>query len=161
MAKSKKHSKEENTRDSKHNESKKPRHGHFNKESKKPKFTNREILAENSFKASRDSEWFKRTLEKLESAKNELDEKFLSEEKRAQKLDFIHRLRSKLKDYKDALKNEQKYKKIRFFERKKLERELKRVKKQAEEESDAQKKEKHLEHIKGLQEKINYVKVSF
>lgn len=136
----------------------KPRHSNFNKD-QKPKFTNREILAENSFKASRDSEWFKRTLEKLETAKNDLDQKFLSEEKRAQKLDFIHRLRTKLKDYKDALKNEQKYRKIRFFERKKLERELKRVKKQAEEEPDTEKKLQLTNRKKELEDNITYVKV--
>jgi hypothetical protein len=94
------------------------------------KLTTEDILENINYKFSRDAEWFKRTVEKINKTKDDLDKKFYSEEKKHQKIDFIRKLKSKLKDYKDAIKFEEKYKKIRFFERRKLERMLKKVNKE-------------------------------
>lgn len=127
---------------------------------KNKKLTNDMILQKFSFTFTRDAEWFKRTHEKIKEVKDDMDKKFYTPEKKAQKIDFIRKLQNKLKDYKDAMKFEQKYKGIRFFERRKLERMLKKVNKEIE----AQSKE-DVEKLKELEEKkkkivddINYVK---
>ncbi len=103
----------------------------YNKSSKtfKKRVTNQDILTTNAFKSTRDAEWFKKTITTIEKIKNDLDNKFFNEEKRAQKIDFIRILKTKIKDYKDAQKNAELYKSIRFFERRKLERQLKQLNK--------------------------------
>ena len=78
---------------------------------------------------SRDAEWFKRTTQKLEETKEDLNKNFYNETKKKQKIDFIHKLKNKLKDYKDAIKFENRYKKVRFVERRKLERKLNHINK--------------------------------
>lgn len=120
----------------------------------KHKVTNRELLSEYAFKSTKNAEWFKRTISKIEEVKLELDNKFLSEAQRAAKIDFIRKLSTKVKDYKDAHKNAVLYKKIRFFERRKLERILKKLNKEKEgdEENEKQKKK--------IIDDIEYVKVS-
>ena len=55
------------------------------------------------------------TLDKIEEVKQSLDAKFYTEEKKAQKIDFIRKLKAKIKDYKDAQQFAELYKKIRFF----------------------------------------------
>ena len=107
------------------------------------------------FKATRDAEWFKRTIENIEKTKQELDDKFLSEEQRLKKLDFIRKLQNKVKDYKDAQKNAELYKKIRFFERKKLEKEMKRINKLIQEKGI---NDDILKLKEKCQDNINYVK---
>ena len=78
--------------------------------------------------------------------------------KKKQKLDFIHRLKSKLKDYKDAIKFESRYKKIRFIERRKLERKLNHINKAIEKEKEEINKEKLKKEKEEIIEDINYVK---
>ncbi len=127
---------------------------------KKNKITNEDILEKLNYKFSRDAEWFKRTVDKINQTKDELDKKMLGEEKKKQKIDFINKLKSKLKDYKDAIKFEERYRKVRFFERRKLERMLKKVEKEILIEKD----EKKLDELNTRKEKtvsdINYVKVN-
>lgn len=127
--------------------------------SKNKKVSNQDILDQNAFKSTRDAEWFKRTLEKIDEVKKELDAKFLSEDKRAGKLDFIRKLQIKIKDYKDAQKNAELYKKIRFFERRKLERQLTQINKQIEVNKGDPDKVKELDMNKErIIDNINYVK---
>ena len=74
-----------------------------------------DLLSQISLSFSRDATWFKNTLNKIEEVKQSLDQKFYSEEKREQKIDFIRRMKAKLKDYKDANQFAELYKKIKFF----------------------------------------------
>lgn len=126
---------------------------------KKNKITNEDILEKLNYKFSRDAEWFKRTVDTINKTKDELDKKMLGEEKKKHKIDFINKLNAKLKDYKDAIKFEERYKKVRFFERRKLERMLKKVDKEILVEKD----EAKLAELNTRREKIvldiNYVKV--
>ena len=123
------------------------------KKQKKEKITNETLLSKMQYDFSRDAEWFKRTTQKLEETKEDLNKNFYNETKKKQKLDFIHKLKSKLKDYKDAIKFESRYKKIRFIERRKLERKLNHINKNIENEKD----EKNKEKLKIIED-INYVK---
>ena len=107
---------------------------------------------------SRDAEWFKRTTQKLEETKEDLNKNFYDEEKKKQKLDFIHKLKNKLKDYKDAIKFESRYKKVRFVERRKLERKLNQINKSIEKEKDEKNREKLKKEKEEIIEDINYVK---
>jgi len=129
---------------------------------KPKKITNQDILSETAFKSTRDAEWFKRTISKIEEVKKELDDKFLTEEKKEGKKDFIRILQTKIKDYREAKQSFEIYKKIRFFERRKLERELKQInKKLLESEEKTQEEKNNLETRKEeVEDKINYVKVS-
>ena len=128
------------------------------KKPKKEKITNESLLSKMQYDFSRDAEWFKRTTQKLEETKEDLNKKFYDENKKKQKLDFIHRLKSKLKDYKDAIKFEARYKKIRFIERRKLERKLNHVNKNIEKETDEKNKNKLKKERDEIIEDINYVK---
>jgi hypothetical protein len=126
---------------------------------KKPKLTNEIILDKINYTFSRDAEWFKKTMQKIESVKNELDTKFYNEEKKSQKFDFLNKLKAKLKDYKDALQYAEKYKKIRFFERRKLERMLIKINKEISNVNNDEEKLKELTTKKEkIQQDINYVK---
>jgi len=128
------------------------------KKNKKEKITNETILSKMQYDFSRDAEWFKRTTQKLEETKEELNKNFYNEIKKKQKLDFIHKLKNKLKDYKDAIKFESRYKKIRFIERRKLERKLNHINKNIENEKDEKNKEKLKKEKEEIIEDINYVK---
>ena len=128
------------------------------KKPKKEKITNESLLSKMQYDFSRDAEWFKRTTQKLEETKEDLNKNFYDENKKKQKLDFIHRLKSKLKDYKDAIKFESRYKKIRFIERRKLERKLNHINKAIEKEKDETNKEKLKKEKEEIIEDINYVK---
>ena len=128
------------------------------KKPKKEKITNESLLSKMQYDFSRDAEWFKRTTQKLEETKEDLDKNFYDEEKKKQKLDFIHRLKTKLKDYKDAIKFESRYKKIRFIERRKLERKLNHINKNIKNETDEKNKEKLKQEKEEIIEDINYVK---
>ncbi len=101
---------------------------------KRNQVTNQTLLQKYTYTFTRDAEWFKKTMEKIENVKQEMDSKFYTEEKKRQKIDFIRKLQTKLKDYKDAIKFSEKYRKIKFFERKKLEKNLKKIKKEIEDE---------------------------
>jgi hypothetical protein len=126
-----------------------------------PKITNESLLEKMNLEFSRDAEWFKRTNEKLQSVKDDLEKKFYSDEKKLEKLDFIRKLRNKLKDYKDAIKFTEKYKKIRFFERRKLERMLKKVGKEIKNNEGNTEKVNELNTKKNeIVNNINYVKVN-
>ena len=132
------------------------------KKPKKEKITNETLLSKMQYDFSRDAEWFKRTTQKLEETKEDLNKNFYDENKKKQKLDFIHRLKSKLKaklkDYKDAIKFESRYKKVRFVERRKLERKLNHINKNIENEKDEKNKEKLKKEKEEIIEDINYVK---
>ena len=128
------------------------------KKQKKEKITNETLLSKMQYDFSRDAEWFKRTTQKLEETKEDLNKNFYNETKKKQKLDFIHKLKSKLKDYKDAIKFESRYKKIRFIERRKLERKLNHINKAIEKEKDETNKEKLNKEKEEIIEDINYVK---
>ena len=128
------------------------------KKPKKEKITNKSLLSKMQYDFSRDAEWFKRTTQKLEETKEDLNKNFYDENKKKQKLDFIHRLKTKLKDYKDAIKFESRYKKIRFIERRKLERKLNHINKSIENEKDLKNKEKLKKEKEEIIENINYVK---
>ena len=128
------------------------------KKPKKEKITNESLLSKMQYDFSRDAEWFKRTTQKLEETKEDLNKNFYNEIKKKQKLDFIHKLKSKLKDYKDAIKFESRYKKIRFIERRKLERKLNHINKNIENEKDEKNKEKLKKEKEEIIEDINYVK---
>ena len=128
------------------------------KKPKKEKITNKSLLSKMQYDFSRDAEWFKRTSQKLEETKEDLNKNFYDEEKKRQKLDFIHRLKNKLKDYKDAIKFESRYKKVRFVERRKLERKLNQINKNIEKEKDEKTKEKLKKEKEEIIEDINYVK---
>jgi hypothetical protein len=130
---------------------------------KKPKLTNELILDKMNYTFSRDAEWFKKTMQKIESVKNELETKFYNEEKKAQKFDFLNKLKAKLKDYKDALQYAEKYKKIRFFERRKLERMLTKINKEiVKSQQNSEVNEDQIKELVSKKEKIikdiNYVK---
>ena len=128
------------------------------KKPKKEKITNESILSKMQYNFSRDAEWFKRTTQKLEETKEDLNKNFYDEEKKKQKLDFIHKLKNKLKDYKDAIKFESRYKKVRFVERRKLERKLNQINKSIEKEKDEKNREKLKKEKEEIIEDINYVK---
>ncbi len=128
------------------------------KKPKKEKITNESLLSKMQYNFSRDAEWFKRTTKKLEETKEDLNKNFYDENKKKQKLDFIHRLKSKLKDYKDAIKFESRYKKVRFIERRKLERKLNHINKSIENEKDEKNKNKLKKEKEEIIEDINYVK---
>ena len=129
------------------------------KKPKKEKITNESLLSKMKFDFSRDAEWFKRTTQKISEIKEELDKNFYDETKKKQKIDFIHKLQNKLKDYKDAIKFESRYKKVRFIERRKLERKLKKINKMIgggdKNSENLQKLEKERQNII---DDINYVK---
>lgn len=130
------------------------------------KVTKEMIFDKLNYSFTRDAEWFKKTVEKIDSVKDELDKKFYTPEKKAQKVDFIRKLQNKLKDYKDAQKFAEKYRGIRFFERRKLERSLTKITKQidtftANNKSDANYEEQLKElNLKkdAIVKDINYVK---
>jgi hypothetical protein len=128
---------------------------------KKQKLTNEDLLEKLNYKFSRDAEWFKRTVEKINKTKDDLDKKMFGEEKKQQKIDFIKKLKNKLKDYKDAINYEEKYKKIRFFERRKLERMLKKVEKELTNLNDEERRNELIEKKDKIISDINYVKVRF
>ena len=128
------------------------------KKPKREKITNESLLAKMKFDFSRDAEWFKRTNQKIQETKDDLNKNFYDENKKKQKIDFIHKLQSKLKDYKDAVKFESRYKKVRFVERRKLERKLNHVNKSIENEKDEEKIKKLKEEKDNIIEDINYVK---
>ena len=128
------------------------------KKPKKEKITNESLLAKMKYDFSRDAEWFKRTNQKILETKEELNKNFYDETKKKQKIDFIHRLKDKLKDYKDAIKFESRYKKVRFFERRKLERKLKQINKSIENEKDEEKIKELKEERQNIIDNINYVK---
>ena len=125
---------------------------------KRQKITKESLLESMNYDFSRDAEWFKRTSKKIEDIKEELAKNFYSEEKKKQKIDFIHKLKNKLKDYTDAKKFELRYKKVRFVERRKLERKLNKVKKEIEAEKDEAKLKELKEQEKSIISDINYVK---
>ena len=117
---------------------------------KRQKITKESLLESMNYDFSRDAEWFKRTSKKIEDIKEELAKNFYSEEKKKQKIDFIHKLKNKLKDYTDAKKFELRYKKVRFVERRKLERKLTKVKKEIEAEKDEAKLKELKEQEKSI-----------
>ena len=125
---------------------------------KRQKITKESLLESMNYDFSRDAEWFKRTSKKIDEIKEELAKNFYSEEKKKQKIDFIHKLKNKLKDYTDAKKFELRYKKVRFVERRKLERKLNKVKKEIEAEKDEGKLKELKEQEKSIISDINYVK---
>ena len=128
------------------------------KKLKREKITNESLLSKMKYSFSRDAEWFKRTNQKLQETKDDLNNNFYDENKKKQKIDFIHRLKAKLKDYKDAIKFEARYKKVRFVERRKLERKLTHINKDIENEKDTEKLKKLKEEKDNIVDEINYVK---
>ena len=125
---------------------------------KKEKITNETILSKIKYNFSRDSEWFKRTTKKIDDIKEELNKNFYNEERKKQKIDFIHKLREKLKDYKDAIKFEGRYKKVRFVERRKLERKLTKINKEIDQEKNNEKLIELNKNKQNIIDDINYVK---
>ena len=125
---------------------------------KKEKITNEDILSKIKYNFSRDSEWFKRTTKKIEDIKEELNKNFYDETKKKQKIDFIHKLHEKLKDYKDAIKFEERYKKVRFVERRKLERKLVKINKEIDQEKNEEKLNELNKDKQNIIDDINYVK---
>lgn len=125
---------------------------------KREKITNESLLAKMKYNFSRDAEWFKRTNLKLMETKEELNKNFYEENKKKQKIDYIYKLKSKLKDYKDAIKFESRYKKVRFIERRKLERKLNHINKSIENEKDEEKKKELEKEKQNIVDDINYVK---
>ena len=128
---------------------------------KKPKWekiTNESLLTKMKYNFSRDAEWFKRTNQKIQETKEELEKNFYDENKKKQKIDFIYRLKAKLKDYKDAIKFESRYKKVRFVERRKLERKLNHINKNIENEKDDDKLKELKKEKQDIVDNINYVK---
>jgi len=128
------------------------------KKPKKQKITNESLLAKMKFDFSRDAEWFKRTNQKIQETKEELNKNFYDDTKKKQKIDFIHKLKDKLKDYKDAIKFEARYKKVRFVERRKLERKLNHINKSIENEKDEEKLKELNKEKENIVDDINYVK---
>ena len=128
------------------------------KKIRKEKITNESLLAKMKFDFSRDAEWFKRTNQKIQETKEELNKNFYDENKKKQKIDFIHKLKDKLKDYKDAIKFEARYKKVRFVERRKLERKLNHINKSIENEKDEEKLKELKKDKEKIVDDINYVK---
>ena len=128
---------------------------------KKPKWekiTNESLLTKMKYNFSRDAEWFKRTNQKIKETKEELEKNFYDENKKKQKINFIYRLKAKLKDYKDAIKFESRYKKVRFVERRKLERKLNHINKSIENEKDDDKLKELKKEKQDIVDNINYVK---
>ena len=128
---------------------------------KKPKWekiTNESLLTKMKYNFSRDAEWFKRTNQKIQETKEELEKNFYDENKKKQKINFIYRLKAKLKDYKDAIKFESRYKKVRFVERRKLERKLNHINKSIENEKDDDKLKELKKEKQDIVDNINYVK---
>ena len=128
------------------------------KKQKREKITNESLLEKMKFDFSRDAEWFKRTNQKIKETKDDLNKNFYDETKKKQKIDFIHKLKAKLKDYKDAIKFESRYKKVRFVERRKLERKLNHINKSIENEKDENKKNELKKEKENIINNINYVK---
>ena len=118
------------------------------------------LLKKMEYDFSRDAEWFKRTNKKIEEIKQELEKKFYSEDKRKQKVEFMLKLKGKVKDYEDAKKFEERYKKVRFVERRKLERKMKRVKKMLEEctGKDDEERKRLIKEEEEIEKDLNYVK---
>lgn len=131
------------------------------KNKKMKKLTNEDVLETLNMKISRDAEWFKRTVEKINEVKEDLDKKSFTEEKKKEKIDFIRKLKNKLKDYRDAIQYADKYKMVRFFERKKLEKSLKRSNKELEgvNKEDKEKVDEATQKRDKIIADINYVKV--
>ena len=128
---------------------------------KKPKWekiTNESLLTKMKYNFSRDAEWFKRTNQKIQETKEELNKNFYDETKKKQKLDFIYKLKAKIKDYKYAIKFESRYKKVRFVERRKLERKLNHINKSIENEKDEEKLKELKREKQNIVDNINYVK---
>ena len=125
---------------------------------KREKVTNQTLLNKMKYDFSRDAEWFKRTFQKMIEVKEDLNKKFYNEEQKNQKLDFINKLKEKLKDYKNAIKFKDRYKKVRFVERRKLERKFSQIKKKIENEKDENKKKELIEEKNKIENDINYVK---
>ena len=124
----------------------------------KKKITNESLLKEYNLDFSRNAEWFKRTLNKINEIKEQLNKNFYDENKKNEKINFIKKLKEKIKDYKDAIKFSERYKKIRFIERRKLERKLNKLKKQIENEKNEEKLKDLKENLKNVENDINYVK---
>ena len=124
----------------------------------KKKITNESLLKEYNLDFSRNAEWFKRTLNKINEIKEQLNKNFYDENKKKEKINFIKKLKEKIKDYKDAIKFSERYKKIRFIERRKLERKLNKIKKQIENEKNEEKLKELKENLKNVENDINYVK---
>lgn len=163
-SKDNKDNKDENSKKTKSHEFTQKEKNTYRKKKEERKVTTQDILTQNAFKATRDAEWFKRTINKIEQVKKELDDKFVSEKKREEKIDFIRILKTKIKDYKDAQKNKDIYKKVRFVERRKLERQLVKVNKsiaelELDKEKNKEKIEQQLKEKEEIIENINYVKV--
>lgn len=161
-----KDSKDENNKKTKSHDFTQKEKNTYRKKKEERKITTQDILTQNAFKATRDAEWFKRTINKIEQVKKELDDKFVSAKKREEKIDFIRILKNKIKDYKDAQKNKDIYKKVRFVERRKLERQLVKVNKsiaelELDKEKNKEKIEQQLKEKEEIVENINYVKVRF
>lgn len=111
-----------------------------------------------NYNFSRDAEWYKRTQEKLLKVKEDLNKNFYNEERKKQKTDFISRLKGKLKDYTDAIKFQSRYKKIRFVERRKLERKFTKINKEIKEEKDNDALKTKEELKNEIVRDLNYVK---
>jgi hypothetical protein len=121
--------------------------------------TTQTLLQKYTYTFTRDAEWFKKTMDKVEQVKEEMDSKFYSEEKKRQKVDFIRKMKTKLKDYKDAIKFQEVYRKVKFFERRKLERSLKKIGKEIDLAKSENKDTTQLEENKiKIVSDINYVK---
>ena len=125
---------------------------------KRRKIDKESLLKKMEYDFSRDAEWFKRTNRKVEEVKEELEKKFYSEEKRKQKVEFMMKLKAKLKDYEDALKFEERYKKVRFVERRKVERKMKSVKRRLQECNDDEERKQLLKEQEEIEKDLNYVK---
>ena len=122
------------------------------------KVTIQSLLEKMNYDFSRDAEWFKRTYKKMIEVQEDLNKKFYNEEQKNQKLDFLHKLKEKLKDYKNAIKFKDRYKKVRFVERRKLERKYSQIKKKIENESNKEKLKELEEEKKKIENDISYVK---
>lgn len=125
---------------------------------KREKITNETILKKMNFDFSRNAEWFKRTTKKIDEIKEELSKNFYSEQKKKEKLDFMQKLKAKLKDYRDAIKFEATYKKVRFVERRKLERKLNHINKEIQKEKNQDKLSELNKEKNKIVSDINYVK---
>lgn len=128
------------------------------KTKKYSKITKESLLQSMNYDFSRDAEWFRRTNKKIDSIKEDLSKNFYSEEKKKQKIEFLQKLKNKIKDYTDAKKFEARYKKVRFVERRKLERKLNKVKKEIKAENDNDKLKELKEKENNIIKDINYVK---
>ena len=81
-----KDNKDENSKKTKSHEFTQKEKNTYRKKKEERKVTTQDILTQNAFKATRDAEWFKRTINKIEQVKKELDDKFVSEKKREEKI---------------------------------------------------------------------------